>query len=585
MNGPSMRKFCQIPAKVLPCDPEVRKVTALATMSTKKKLKITDRLEYFSDWFRARRAIALSLLYLQRLRKQAFAKHKVSNKKAMIQVQDLQEAENVIIKSVQCTAFPEELKSLKSSQHVKSLEDRLAAPPEIKFSPKQSSLYKLDPFLDSQGILRVGGRLRNASLPFEVKFPAILPRRSHVTTLIIRYFHEKIKHQGRGMTLNEIRANGYWIVGGTSAVGSYIWSCVVCRRMRSAVVEQKVADLPEDRLEPAPPFTFCAVDYFGPFSIKEGRKEMKRYGVLFTCLASRAIHLETSTSLETDAFINALRRFICRRGPIRQLRSDQGTNFVGAKHELKAALAELDHERIKAELLQKNCDWFAFAMNVPSSSHMGGVWERQIRTVRSVLSPLLQNNGLQLDDESLRTFMCEVEAIINSRPLTVDLLNDPGSLSPLTPNHLLTMKTKVVLSPPGVFPAADKFCRKRWRRVQHLANEFWSRWRKEYLLSLQQRQKWTMSRKDVGVDDIVIIKDDNAPRSRWQLARVCAVNRSSDGRVRTVKLALADACLDKKGMRVKEVKFLERPVQKLVLLMSKDDYESESRGESQPRSH
>ena len=146
---------------------------------------------------------------------------------------------------------------------------------------------------------------------------------------------------------------------------------------------------------------------------------MKKYGVLFTCLALRAIHLETSTSLETDAFINALRRFICRRGPIRQLRSDQGTNFVGAKHELKAALAELDHERIKAELLQKNCDWFAFAMNVPSSSHMGGVWERQIRTVRSVLSPLLQNNGLQLDDESLRTFMCEVEAVINSCPLTM----------------------------------------------------------------------------------------------------------------------------------------------------------------------
>ena len=224
-------------------------------------------------------------------------------------------------------------------------------------------------------------------------------------------------------------------------------------------------------------------------------------------------------------------------------------------------------------------------MNVPSSSHMGSVWERQIRTVRSVLSPLLQSNGLQLDDESLRTFMCEVEAIINSRPLTVDLLNDPGSLSPLTPNHLLTMKTKVVLSPPGVFTSADKFCRKRWRRVQHLANEFWSRWWKEYLLNLQQRQKWTVSLNDVGVDNIVIIKDDNSPRSHWQLARICAVNRSSDGRVRTVKLALADTCLDKEGSRVNEVKFLERPVQKLVLLMSKDDYESESRGVSQPRSH
>ena len=146
---------------------------------------------------------------------------------------------------------------------------------------------------------------------------------------------------------------------------------------------------------------FCAVDFFGPFSIKEGRKEMKRYRVLFMCLALRAIHLETSTSLETDTFINALRHFICRRGPIHQLRSDQGTDFVGAKHELKAALAELDHKRIKAELLQENCDWFTFAMNVPSSSHMGAVWKWQIRTVRSVLSLLLQNNGLQLDDESL----------------------------------------------------------------------------------------------------------------------------------------------------------------------------------------
>ena len=524
------------PSQVLPCDPEVKKVTVLATKSMKRELKISDRLEYFSDWFRARRAIALSLLYLQRLREQVVAEHKVSNKKAILEVQHLQEAENVIVKSVQSTAFPEELKSLKSSQHVKSLDNRLATPAERTLCPKQSSLHKLDPFLDSQGILRVGGRLRNASLPFEIKVLVILPRSSHVTTLIIRYFHEKIKHQGRGMTLNEIRANGYWIVGGTSAVGSYIWSCVVCRKMRSAVIEQKMADLPEDRVEPAPPFSFCAVDYFGPFSIKEGRKQMKRYGVLFTCLASRAVHLETSTSLETDAFINALRRFICRRGPVRQLRSDQGTNFVGAKHELKAALAELDHERIKAELLQENCDWFTFAMNVPSSSHMGGVWERQIRTVRSVLSPLLESNGLQLDDESLRTFMCEVEAIINTCPLTVDLLNDPGSLSPLTPNHLLTMKTRVVLSPPGVFTSADKFCRKRWRRVQHLANEFWSRWRKEYLLSLQQRQKWTVSRNDVGVDDIVIIKDDNSPRSHWQLARICAVNRSSDGRVRTVKL-------------------------------------------------
>jgi len=115
---------------------------------------------------------------------------------------------------------------------------------------------------------------------------------------------------------------------------------------------------------------------------------------------------------------------------MRQMRSDQGTNFMGAK-ELKEALGELDRDKIGKELLQNNCDWFCFKMNVPSASHMGGIWERQIRSVRNVLSVLLENNGDQLDDESLSTFMCKAEAIINSRPLTVDGLADPDSLTPL----------------------------------------------------------------------------------------------------------------------------------------------------------
>ena len=111
-----------------------------------------------------------------------------------------------------------------------------------------------------------------------------------------------------------------------------------------------MANFPEDRLEPAPPFTYCGVDYFGPWYIKEGRREMKRYGVLFTCMASRAIHLEVSHTMETDSFINAFRRFVSRRGPVRQLRSDQGTNFIGAKRELQQALAEMDQGKIRAEL-------------------------------------------------------------------------------------------------------------------------------------------------------------------------------------------------------------------------------------------
>lgn len=243
-----------------------------------------------------------------------------------------------------------------------------------------------------------------------------------------------------------------------------------------------MADLPSDRLEPTPPFTYCAVDYFGPWMIKEGRKELKRYGVLFTCLFSKAIHLEVANSLDTRSFVNALRRFICRRGPVRQLRSDRGTNFVGARRELEEALKEMDQDVVKKELLKANCDWVETKFNVPSASHMGGVWERQIRTVRNVMSALLSSCGSQLNDEALRTFMCEAEAIVNGRPLTVDGKTAPTE--PLTPNHFLTMKSKVILPPPGNFQEADLYSRKWWRRVQHLTNEFWTRWRKEFLLSL-----------------------------------------------------------------------------------------------------
>ena len=256
-----------------------------------------------------------------------------------------------------------------------------------------------------------------------------------------------------------------------------------------------MADFPLDRSEPALTFPFSAVDYFGPWIVKEGRRDVERYGVLFTCMASRAVHLELSNSLDTASFINVLRRFICRRAPVRQLRSDQGSNFVGARRELKEPLEEFDEAQIKEELLKNNCDWITFKMNVPSASSMGGIWERQIRTVRGVLAAILENSA-QLHHESLQTYLCECEAI-NSRPLTVDNLSDPGSLEPLTPSHLLTMKSKVVLPPPGMFQSPDLYSRKRWRRVQHLANEFWCRWRKEFLLSLQQRAKWNHSRRNI----------------------------------------------------------------------------------------
>jgi hypothetical protein len=162
-----------------------------------------------------------------------------------------------------------------------------------------------------------------------------------------------------------------------------------------------MADLPSDRVNPAPPFTYTSMDAFGPFYIKEGRKELKRWGIIFTCLASRAVHLETLNSMNTDSFLNALRRFISRCGKVRELRSDQGTNFIGGRNELAATLKELDEKAIQGFLSSKHCDWVKFSMNVPSASHMGGAWERLIGTVRSVFSSLLADHGSQLDDELL----------------------------------------------------------------------------------------------------------------------------------------------------------------------------------------
>ena len=168
-----------------------------------------------------------------------------------------------------------------------------------------------------------------------------------------------------------------------TAVRHVISKCVFCRRNYSRPNEQKMADLPKNRISPAPPFTYTGVDYFGPFIIREGRKEVKRYGALFTCLVSRAVHIEVVSSLESNSFILALRCFIARRGPVREVRSDNGTNCVGVGNELLQAIEEIDHEEIRVKLLKENIDWWIF--NPSAASHMGGVWERQIRTTRKIL--------------------------------------------------------------------------------------------------------------------------------------------------------------------------------------------------------
>ena len=280
-------------------------------------------------------------------------------------------------------AFKEEISKLKKITADYEAHKEDDSRPRIQKPKGASPLSRLDPFLDHSNLVRIGGRIKQASVSQDVKHPIVLPGQGHVGKLLARHYHERALHQGKGITLNEIRAFGYWIIGGGSVVSKLVHECVTCRMRRAKVQEQKMADLPADRLTPTLPFTYCAVDYFGPWYLKEGRKELKRYGVLFTCLVTRAIHLEGANSLETDSYINALRRFICRLGPVRQMRSDNGSNFIGARRELKEALAEMEQNQVKQEMLKESCDWFELKLNVPTASHMGGIC--RLRVVRTSL--------------------------------------------------------------------------------------------------------------------------------------------------------------------------------------------------------
>ncbi|CAI5682991.1 unnamed protein product [Oreochromis niloticus] len=515
-------------------DPEVKTTQILQTKVVEDR-NFLERLERFSKWHTAVNVVA-------RIRQLA----KRANATKGINVEDRRKASHVLIKLAQEDAFKEEIQTLSHGK-----------------LPQSHPLFQLDPIVQD-GVLRVGGRLRKASLPLDLRHPIILPKHGIITHLILDQCHEKTQHQGRGQTLNELRANGFWVVGGSKVVANHIKQCVTCRRARRPTETQRMADLPAARVDPSPPFSYCGMDCFGPFHTKQNRKDYKRYGLIFSCLSSRAVHIEMLEDLTTDAFINALRCFIAIRGAIRQIRSDQGTNFVGAKNELTKALKEVDKDRLSAYLARKQCD---FVMNVPDASHMGGVWERQIRTVRGVLTKVLSQSAGRLDDASLRTFFYEAMSIVNSRPLTTDSISDPKGLEPLTPNHLLTMKTSVPLPPPGKFVPEDLYARKRWRRVQYLAEQFWSRWRNEYLSNITLRQRWHSPRRNVRIDDIVIVKEEGIPRSEWKLGRVLDVCKDEDGLVRKARIQLGNRKLSKEGERLNKPSTLERPIHKLVVLI------------------
>ena len=238
-------------------DPEVKKHVTMATTEILKvdseKTSLCERVKYFSDWYRAKRAIAMCIRYIRSLRARVQKKQCKEELTREVKVTDLESAERAIIREVQTSAFKEELDFLKQIKRKNPDPNSRVFAQQRKSNIKTySSLYKLDPFVDEDGILRVGGRLRRASLSDDMKFPIILPRNSHVTKLIVRYFHESTSHQGKTMTINEVRSNGFWIISGSVVVSSIISSCVKCKKLRGAVQEQRPPRRPFRDCPPPP---------------------------------------------------------------------------------------------------------------------------------------------------------------------------------------------------------------------------------------------------------------------------------------------------------------------------------------------
>eukprot|EP00079_Xenopus_tropicalis_P036616 XP_017950387.1 PREDICTED: uncharacterized protein LOC101733460 [Xenopus tropicalis] len=523
-------------------DPEIRpKVSALATRAEQRFNLGCQRFERFSTWTRLVRTIARLVhiahcYHTQSKDAKAFYGWHLCHKSPT--AADIAQGERIIIRCVQQHVFSAETRCILKKENIS----------------KNSPIANLNPVIDSDGMLRVGGRLNKATIQGNEQNPLIIPGHHHIATLLIRHHHEQVKHQGRHFTEGAIRAAGLWIIGAKRQISNVILKCIQCRKLRGKIQQQQMSELPADRLSTDPPFTHVGLDVFGPWTVmarrtRGGEAYNKRWAVLFTCMSVRAVHIEVIESMDTSSFINALRRFLAIRGPVRLLRSDCGTNFTGACREL-----QFDTQPVKDYLASNGCTWI---FNPPHSSHMGGSWERMIGITRRILDSMLMDlNSTRLTHEILTTFLAEVSAIINSRPL-VPVSTDPEFPVILTPATLLTQKMGNAPVPPGDFAAGNLY-QSQWKRVQHLANYFWNRWNKEYLTLLQGRRKWQRLTPNLQVGDLILLKDQQAQRIDWPLGLITKIIPSDDGKVRKVEVRVA-----KDGT----TKTFSRPITELILLL------------------
>ncbi|XP_055622946.1 uncharacterized protein LOC129766440 [Toxorhynchites rutilus septentrionalis] len=450
-------------------------------------------------------------------------------------------AEEHVVRQAQQDVFLDEITALRKQQLIS----------------RSSSLVKFSPWLDDRGVLRMRGRISNCVfITEEAKNPIILPRDHYVTTLIIMHYHHKFHHLNHDTVINEIRQK-YSISRIRVCYAKARRACQRCKNARAVPSPPIMADLPTARLAAhSRPFTHVGIDYFGPMEVAIGRRVEKRWGMLATCMTIRAVHIEVVHSLSTDSCIMAIRNLIARRGVPRHVYCDRGTNFVGASNELTRVDKLLNKEAIIKEFLGYEIAW---SFNPPASPHMGGSWERMIRSVKSNLMSL--EIPRKPSDEVLRNALTEIEGSLNARPLTHVPIEDHAAPA-LTPNHILLGSSNGT-KPLTFLDDSSVVVRQCWRTSQIIANQFWKRWLSEYLPEITRRTKWhSACVLPVKIGDVVIVVDPKLPRNCWPKGRVIATRPGKDGEVRSATVRTSGGVYERPVVKlavldVREGKFIE----------------------------
>lgn len=312
-----------------------------------------------------------------------------------------------------------------------------------------------------------------------------------------------------------------------------------------------MGNLPKARVCAKRPFENVGVDFCGHFFIKEKRNrnrgKLKVYAAVFICLASKAIHIELVQNLTTEAFIGCLRRFFARRGKARALYSDNGTNFVGANNDLRDLQnflnSEQGNKKIQRELANELIEW---NFNPPRTPHFGGIWEAAVKALKNHLRKVVGDTLFSY--ENLNTLLCEIEAILNSRPLT-PMSSDANDLNVLTPGHFLIghSLTTIPTTDLSTIPVNRLNV---WQHIQKIKEDLWKRWSKEYLSELNVRSKWAVGGENIKIGTLVTIRDDNIPPMRWCVGRVVELIPGEDLIVRVVRLRTANGIIERGVKRI-----------------------------------